>query len=117
MKYEKKREPTQAASAARTGLTFNLVMIGAVIEAAVIIATVPLPWIKRIKVAIIKGNKIGGNAVSINDLAITSPTPLSLINIPKAPPAPVIKIIVPADFIPISTSSKTLCLSKFLVKP
>lgn len=79
LKYEKKSEPTQAASAARTGLTFNLVIIGAVIEAAVIIATVPLPCIKRIKVAIIKGNKIGGIAVLTNELAMTSPTPLSLI--------------------------------------
>ena len=54
-------------------------MMGAVIEAAVIIATVPEPWMKRMIVAIRNGRRIAGRLVYTMASAMTAPTPLSRI--------------------------------------
>lgn len=59
LKYEKNREPTQAESVANTGLTPKGIIIGAAIDAAVSMATVPEPWINLIIVAMINGSKSG----------------------------------------------------------
>src|SRR5699024_11509925 len=60
LKYEKHIAPNAAAWAASTGSSPMLETIGAAIEAAVIIATVPLPCTRRTKVAIKKGISIAG---------------------------------------------------------
>ena len=58
--------------------------------------TVPEPWIKRTNVEIVIGNKIAGTLNSTRACAIASPAPLSRSTIPRAPPPPVTKIIIPA---------------------
>ena len=60
MKYEKKNAPTHAARAANNGEALVCSIIGAQIDEAVTIATVPEPWIKRTTVATMNGNKITG---------------------------------------------------------
>ena len=50
----------QAEMVANTGLTFSVERIGAEIDAAVIIETVPLPWISRMTVAMANGIRIAG---------------------------------------------------------
>src|SRR5690625_1171071 len=60
LKYEKIIAPKTAACAAKTKFTSKLTRIGAEIETPVIIATVPLPCIKRTIVAMKNGTNIAG---------------------------------------------------------
>ena len=92
-------------------------MIGAVIEAAVIIATVPEPWMKRMIVAIRNGRRIAGRLVSTMASAMTVPTPLSRISMPNAPPPPVMRMMIPAERMPFSISSRTRLRGRLLVSP
>jgi len=63
LKYEKTIAPKHAACAAKTGLTFIVANMGAVMEAEVIIATVPLPWTSLTKVATKNGKSMAGRPV------------------------------------------------------
>jgi hypothetical protein len=60
LKYEKTIAPRAAAWAAITGFTLAVARMGAVMEALVIIATVPEPCTRRTNVATRKGRSTGG---------------------------------------------------------
>ena len=94
----------------------KLPSIGAEIEAAVIIATVPDPWISRTNVAIKKGISTAGTLHVTTSSAITVPAPLSLNTAPNAPPAPVTSRIIPALFRPTSNSFSVSSTVNFLAK-
>ena len=116
LKYEKNIDPTQADRVANTGSTPNSKTIGAEIDADVNIATVPDPCINLINVDIINGNNNGFIFIFEIEVAILDPTPDSVRTFPKAPPPPVTRIIIPADWMPISNSFITLSLDIFLVR-
>ena len=56
LKYPKKSDPTQQATAPRSGLEPAAIRIGAEMLAAVVIATVPDPWMNLIAVEMIMLN-------------------------------------------------------------
>ena len=63
LKYENTIAPMHADIVANTGLMLRLARIGAEIDAAVIMDTVPLPWISLITVAMINGTRIAGSGI------------------------------------------------------
>ena len=66
-------------------------------EAAVIMATVPEPWATRTSEAMKNGTRTPGRLRSAIASASASPTPESRRTWPRAPPAPVIRMIRPAE--------------------
>ena len=81
------------------------------IEAAVVIATVPEPWINLIAVEMINGRITIGIAVSASPPAIKLPRPESLMIWPRDPPPPVTNMMIPAEAIPFSISLRAVVLS------
>lgn len=63
LKYPKKSDPTQHATAPSIGLELAAIRIGAEILAAVVMATVPEPWMNLIAVEMISGRMMIGIAV------------------------------------------------------
>ena len=82
--------------------------------AAVVMATVPEPWINLIAVEMMNGRTTIGTAVPARPSAIYVPSPLSLIIWPSAPPPPVTSMMMPAEAIPLSISLIASSLVKFL---
>ena len=83
--------------------------------AAVVMATVPEPWINLIAVEIKRGRITTGIAVVARPSAMKLPRPESEITLPRAPPPPVRRMI-PADAIPFSISSRASCLVMFVAR-
>ena len=98
LKVEKNSAPIQAARAPSTGLPPAAMTMGAQIPAEVVIATVPEPWAKRIKVAIRKGKTITGMGWLVICSARYAPMPVVVSILPSAPPPPVTRMIMPAAF-------------------
>ncbi|MNC35870.1 hypothetical protein D3C81_1935700 [compost metagenome] len=106
-----------AACAAASILTpGNWLTIGAEMEAAVIMATVPEPCIKRTSVAIKNGINTGDSGRLATCCASKVPVPLSRNTAPSAPPAPVTSKIIPAACKPSSSRSSVSCLSTFGIR-
>ena len=83
------------------------IRIGAEIDAPVIIATVPEPWIRRTRELITKGISTAGMARPATAWPITSPAPESRRTEPRAPPAPVTSRMMPALSTPCSMYPST----------
>ena len=84
--------------------------------AAVVIATVPEPWINLIAVEIKRGRITTGIAVVARPSAMKLPRPESEITLPRAPPPPVRRRMIPAEAIPFSISSRASCLVMFVAR-
>ena len=91
--------PTQQDAAKRIGDTAMDAISGAVRDAAVVIATVADPRAIRINAAIINGIRIAGIGRPTTASPNTLPIPLTLITLPREPPAPVISIMIPVSLI------------------
>ena len=87
----------QSDSAARYGLIFSVLIIGAIIAEPVIIAVVPEPCGKRMMTPMMIGTKIPGTPAATIASAIIFAAPVALITAPRAPPAAVMNTIGPAS--------------------
>ena len=84
--------------------------MGAIIAAVVIIDTVEDPC-EDFKIAAIKNGNNKPSLRSENALPIMSPIPVACKIAPNAPPAPVMRMIMPASFRPLDTQFR--CESSF----
>ena len=90
---------------------------GAIIPAAVIMATVADPWVTLTMAARTQARRMGGIAESEMDWAIISPIPLSTRICFSTPPAPVIRMMIPAGPSALLLKSRSSCFDFPLLIP
>src|SRR5690606_33765020 len=84
------RVPEKAAMATQIGLMSMVGTVGARMETAVIMATVPEPWAIFISEAISQASRTGWMETCDMTSVIAPPTPEAVRTLPRAPPGPVI---------------------------